>query len=47
LPVLMKSPKEKAFGYTVVVILCGIVLSVIVGVLAGGFMGTPSMGMRP
>jgi hypothetical protein len=46
LPVLMKSPKEKAFGYTVVVILCGIVLSVIIGVVASRFMAMP-MSMRP
>jgi Yip1 domain len=46
LPVLMKSPAEKALGYTVVVILCGIVLSVIIGLVASRFMAMP-MGMRP
>lgn len=44
LPVLMKSPKEKAFGYTAVVIIVGIVLSVIIGVIAGRFIAGPSMG---
>jgi hypothetical protein len=34
LPVLMKAPKEKAVGYTVVVILCAIVLGVVVGVIS-------------
>jgi hypothetical protein len=34
LPVLMKAPKEKAVGYTVVVVLCAIVLAVVFGALA-------------
>ncbi|MGH7583775.1 MAG: Yip1 family protein [Gemmatimonadales bacterium] len=33
LPVLMKSPQDKAAGYTVVVIVCAIVLYLIVGVI--------------
>jgi hypothetical protein len=44
LPRLMKSPEDKAIGYTVVVIICAIVLSVIVGIVAGLFMVTPSIG---
>lgn len=41
LPVLMKSPKDKALGYTVVAILCAIVLYVIVSVLAGMIISVP------
>jgi len=44
LPVLMKSPKEKAFGYTAVVIIVAIVLGVIVAVVAGRFVAGPTMG---
>jgi hypothetical protein len=44
LPVLMKSPKEKAFGYTAVVIIVGIVLGVIIAVVAGRFVAGPAMG---
>ena len=35
LPVLMGAPKEKALGYTVVVVLCAIVLSVVVSMISG------------
>ena len=44
-PVLKKCPPEKAIGYTIVVVLCGIVLGVVLGgvlmsaVLGGGMMG--------
>lgn len=41
LPVLMKSPAEKAVSYTAVVILAAIVLFMIVGVVAGMFVGAP------
>lgn len=41
LPVLMKSPKEKALGYTVVVILCAIVLFMLIGFAAASFMRVP------
>lgn len=40
LPVLMGAPKEKALGYTVVVVLCAIVLVIVVGMisrLVGGY----------
>jgi len=37
LPVLMKAPQEKAVGYTVVVIICAIVLFFVVGVIANRF----------
>jgi hypothetical protein len=44
----MKSPKEKAFGYTAVVIIVGIVLAVIIGVVASRFVATPGMsGFTP
>lgn len=46
LPVLMKSPKEKAVGYTVVVVICAIVLSVVIG-LVGGMFGGVGKGMAP
>lgn len=41
LPVLMKSPPEKALGYTVVVILAGIVLFMLIGLVAGRFVAGP------
>jgi Yip1 domain len=41
LPVLMKSPKEKALGYTVVVILAGIVLFMAIALVAGMFVAAP------
>lgn len=43
LPVLMKSPKEKALSYTAVVIIVGIIISVIIGVVAGRFISSPGM----
>ena len=43
LPVLMKSPAEKALGYTVVVIIAAIVLFMLVGLVAGRFVA-PAMG---
>jgi hypothetical protein len=49
LPRLMKAPQDKALGYTVVVVVCAIVLMVVVGsigsmITAGAMMGT---GMFP
>ena len=38
LPPLMKCPKDKAFGYTAVVVICAIVISVVVGAV-GGMLG--------
>jgi Yip1 domain len=43
LPVLMKSPKEKALSYTAVVIIVGIIISVVIGVVAGRFISGPGM----
>ncbi len=45
LPVLMKAPQEKAIGYTAVVVLCAIVLTVLLSVV-GGIVGFASGGMR-
>lgn len=41
LPALMKSPREKAAGYTIVVIVCAIALSIVLSIIAGflGFAG--------
>jgi hypothetical protein len=44
LPILMKAPKEKAVGYTVVVVLCAIVLGVVFGAISGTMMGARGMG---
>jgi Yip1 domain len=49
LPVLMRSPKEKSIGYTIVLVICAVVLSVLVTMLstcavAGlGFLGMGAM----
>jgi hypothetical protein len=45
LPVLMKSPREKAMGYTAVVVLAAIVLFIIISMVAGRFMAVPTAGM--
>jgi hypothetical protein len=44
LPVLMKSPRDKAVGYTAVVIVAAIVLFMITGMLAGRFLEVPTAG---
>ena len=41
---LMKSPADKAIGYTVVVVICAIVFSLIIGALAALFGGVGMMG---
>ena len=41
LPTLMKAPQEKAFSYTVVVIVCAIVLFMVIGLVAGRFIALP------
>ena len=49
LPILMKAPKEKAVGYTVVVVLCAIVLGVVFGAISGTMIaarGMTWMGMH-
>jgi hypothetical protein len=45
LPVLMKTPREKAASYTAVVILAAIVLSIVIGAVASVFMRVPSPGI--
>ena len=46
LPVLMKAPEDKAMGYTVVVIICAIVLWIIIAYITRQFRWQPSaMGM--
>jgi hypothetical protein len=46
LPILMKSPEDKAMGYTVVVIIVAIVLFVVIGAIARQFYWQPTgMGM--
>ena len=42
LPVLMKSPEEKAVGYTVVVVICAILLFIVVGMITGALIRYPS-----
>ncbi len=44
LPVLMKSPKEKAAGYTAVVVVCAIVLAILFSLVGGAVGGA---GMHP
>lgn len=50
-PVLKKCPQEKAVGYTIVVVICGILLGIVLAgflismVIGGGAMGLGAMGM--
>ena len=44
LPVLMKSPRDKAVAYTAVVILAAIALFMLTGMLAGRFLAVPTTG---
>ncbi len=48
LPVLMKAPPEKALAYTLVVIVCGIVIFTIIGWVSGLMLaGSMPMGAMP
>jgi hypothetical protein len=48
LPVVMRAPKERAVGYTVAVILSGIVLGIVLGAVSAAFGGFGRFGMtRP
>jgi len=48
LPVLMKSPEDKAVGYTVVVIVCAIVLFVVIGAITSRMFSYSGLGIvRP
>jgi hypothetical protein len=44
LPVLMKAPREKAAGYSAVVIIIGIVLWMVIAAVAAMFMSIPGAG---
>jgi hypothetical protein len=44
LPLLMKAPEDKALGYTVVVIVCAIVLYAVVGMIVGRLAGVGMWG---
>ncbi|MDQ6917408.1 MAG: YIP1 family protein [Pseudomonadota bacterium] len=50
LPVLMRCPQDKSVGYTVVVVLCAIVMAIVLGLLSAcaigalGFLGFGAMG---
>ncbi|PIP42926.1 MAG: YIP1 family protein [Deltaproteobacteria bacterium CG23_combo_of_CG06-09_8_20_14_all_60_8] len=46
LPVLMKSPREKSMGYTVAVVIAGIVISVLIGAVSHAFISYPTSGMH-
>ncbi len=43
LPVLMKAPKDKAVAYTVVSVLCAIVLSIVMGVIVSSVVGLTAL----
>ena len=45
LPILMKSPRERAVGYTGLVVLAGFVLFMIIGFVAGRFLAVPTAGL--
>jgi hypothetical protein len=48
LPALMKSPEDKAAGYTIVVVVCAIILFVVVGAITNRVFVYPGMGaFRP
>jgi hypothetical protein len=44
LPVLMKSPRDKAVTYTVVIVLAAIVLFALISMIAGRFLAVPTAG---
>jgi hypothetical protein len=44
LPVLMKSPKEKSFAYTIVVVICTFVLALVIGTVGTMVVGTGAIG---
>lgn len=45
LPVTMKAPQEKAVGYTVVAVICAIVLMVVFSAIGGIFIAAPKLGL--
>ena len=44
LPVLMKSPKEKSAGYTIAVIVAGVVIFLVIGFISRAFISYPALG---
>jgi hypothetical protein len=46
LPILMKTPRDRALPYTGVVIIAAIVVFVVVGIIANRFLAMPSAGLR-
>ncbi len=44
LPVLMRSPEDKSVGYTVVIIVCAIVVNLVIGALTGLVSGVAGLG---
>ena len=47
LPVLMKTPRDKAVGYTVIVIVAGFVLMLVISAIASMFSRVPGPGVFP
>lgn len=44
LPVLMRNPPDKSVGYTIVVVICAIVLMFIIGIVSSGVLGLVGYG---
>jgi hypothetical protein len=44
LPRVMKAPKEKAIGYTVVTVICAIVMYVVIGMITGAVVAATAIG---
>lgn len=47
LPVLMKAPADKAFGYTMIVVISAVVIFLIIGAIASRLVGFGGWGWRP
>jgi len=45
LPALMKSPKEKSLGYTIAVVVAGIIMLVVIGFISRAFVSYPAPGI--
>ena len=46
LPVLMRAPRDRALGYTAVVIIAAIVVFVVIGLVSAAFLRYPSPAMK-
>jgi hypothetical protein len=42
----MKAPKEKAIGYTAVVVVCAVVMFMVIGAVSGALLGTQGPVMQ-